>query len=116
MRTAIVLLALSTALFSQPSLAKPADCETGPISKTYGGSEWLVYGCHGNLRLFSAPDSKAGSAMILVEWKSARQHYELSGLAAINRDQVKLALDDLRQLSESDVRALLEEVVQSGTK
>jgi hypothetical protein len=36
---------VSQAQTGASSAGGPMDCKAGPVEKTYGGSQWLVYGC-----------------------------------------------------------------------
>jgi hypothetical protein len=85
------------------------ECEIGPVARTYGSTGWLVYGCAGTktLRFVAAPGNPSWPFDIVVAPKG--DAYEARGGGAGNPGPGFLALQDVRQLSPSDIAALLAE-------
>jgi hypothetical protein len=50
--------------------AQQLTCETGPVTKTYGGTNWLIYSCsdHQSLALLSEPNSLASPMFFFIGW------------------------------------------------
>jgi len=101
------------AISADQTSAMPPNCESGPVPKTYGGTKWLAYACHGNLTLVSAPDSNARPFVFTFVHQS--EGYELTGTGHGNPALATLALSDLRRMSAADVQALLFEIARSPT-
>src|SRR5437868_1067158 len=48
MNKVLIILAAVTLLAAGPSLAANLNCKAGPVLKTFGGTQWNVYGCDDN--------------------------------------------------------------------
>jgi hypothetical protein len=118
MRKSLVrLLVASTVIaFAAPAFgqgnppAKPSlDCKTGPISKTYGGTRWLVYSCNDDHSVvaMSQQGNPAGPFYFMFYWENGR--YRLIGEGAGDKRASDLALADLKLLSERDIEGLRKE-------
>ena len=87
-------------------------CDVGPLKKTYGKTQWLVYSCNnekaeGNamLVLVSAPSSPAMPFVFFFHVKDGG--YRLYGEGTGNKEATGAALSELQQLSEPDIAALI---------
>jgi hypothetical protein len=81
-------------------------CETGPVSKTYGSAQWLVYSCDDakSLVVLSAPGNPA-----MPFYSPAGTGHQLSGEGTGDKNSTATAFNDLKQLSENDILALINE-------
>jgi|SRR5580704_547708 hypothetical protein len=88
--------------------AQQLTCETGPVTKTYGGTNWLIYSCsdHQSLALLSEPNSLASPFMFFFH-RMDDGHYRLSGEGTGNRSATDAALKELSALSQSQIEAVL---------
>jgi hypothetical protein len=82
-------------------------CETGPISRTYGGMPWYIYSCNDGLSItiVSAPGNPAAPSYFVVTPQDDRYHLydERTG----NIDASDAALKEIQNLSKRDVTALI---------
>jgi hypothetical protein len=85
------------------------NCEIGPVAKTYASTAWLVYGCAATktLHFVAAPGNPSWPFDIVVSPKG--DAYETHGGGSGNPGPGFFALQDVRQLSASDITALLAE-------
>lgn len=97
------ILSIGPALAANPSSLQ---CDVGPVSKSYGGSAWLVYSCNdiGSLVFVSAPGSPASPFVFfaLVGSKDFKLHGEGTG----NRQVTDAAYKELSALTAKDLAAL----------
>jgi len=104
----VVMLAPVVAIGEDPVSKRPSlNCDIGPVNKTYGGTQWLVYSCDDNrtLVIVSAPGSPA---MFYVFTFYAREKgYQLSGEGNGSKEATAAAFDELKVLSERDIKALI---------
>jgi hypothetical protein len=90
---------------TQPSL----DCKTGPVSKTYGGTQWLVYSCNDDHSVVATSEqgNPAGPFYFMFYWENGR--YRLIGEGTGDKRASDLALADLKLFSEIDIQELRKE-------
>ena len=88
----------------------PLDCTIGPITKTFGGSSWLVTSCVDDrtITLMPADGSPAHPSFIVVAPSAGG--YLVDGRG--NNQAMRTAVDELAALSVSDVQALIAETKQ----
>ncbi len=84
-------------------------CETGPVAKTYGSTAWLAYGCAETktLRFVAAPGNPSEPFGLTLSPKGDAYEAHAAGMG--NPGPAFLALQDVRQLSPSDISALIDE-------
>jgi hypothetical protein len=84
-------------------------CETGPVAKTYGSTQWLVYSCDDakSLAVVSAPDNPAMPFYFM--FSPAGTGHQLSGEGTGDRNSTASVFTELKQLSENDILALINE-------
>lgn len=77
LRACLTIFACLT--LTTPSLAQAYTCDRGPILRTYGGSEWAIYGCDDDISLIilRAKNRTASSSYFMYTGRNGR--YELSG-------------------------------------
>jgi hypothetical protein len=99
-----------------PAMAKGApvfhnqmSCEIGPVTKTYGGSSWLVYACSDNhsISLVSAPENPANPFLFSIRWRGGE--YYFSGFGSGDKTASDASLMEIRALTQSDIEALVAE-------
>ncbi|MEK6770507.1 MAG: hypothetical protein AABY62_02535 [Pseudomonadota bacterium] len=108
-------LLLAVAAMFSPAFAseRPSQkCDVGPLNKTYGKTPWLVYSCNndkaeGNAMvvLVSAPGNPAMPFVFFFYVKDGG--YRLYGEGAGSKEASGAALNELQQLTESDITGLI---------
>jgi hypothetical protein len=101
--TLLSILSAGVALAaSPPSL----ECKVGPVSKSYGGSTWLVYSCNDNrsLAFVSASGSPAFPLMFFAFVGS--KDLKLYGEGTGNKQVTDAAYKELSALTAKDLAAL----------
>ncbi len=88
--------------------AAPADlkCDSGPVSRNFGGAPWLVYSCHDlvHLLLVAPPVNPASPCIIVLTLDGDRFRVVNVGTgnkraaADAGRDAERLSLDDFTAL------------------
>lgn len=93
---------------SPPSLK----CDTGPVVKTYGLTEWLVYSCDDqrSVVMVSGPENPANPFVFM--FFAGETGYQLRGEGTGRRDMTAAAFEDLKLLSEQDITALIEQTIR----
>ena len=90
-----------------PAPPEQVKCDHGPVTKTYGGGQWLVYGCsdESTLVIVAAQDNPA--APFYFKFAPQQDGYHLSGEGTGRSDMVKAAVEDLKKLSKQDIADLI---------
>jgi hypothetical protein len=98
----IALICISSFGFAEP---KKLNCEVGPITKTFGGSNWLVYSCGDfqSVIFVTAPGSPAMPFVFI------HADGKLQGEGNGKKEFTGPAYAELKQLSESQIKQLIEE-------
>jgi hypothetical protein len=88
---------------------EPLQCDVGPITKTFGSVPWLVYACRDgkSLVVVSTPGSPA--APFYFSFSPEHGGYHLRGEGTGSKKVTDAALEDLKRLSDDNVRALVHE-------
>jgi len=83
-------------------------CETGPISRTYGGTDWLIYSCedHQSLVFVSPQGNPAFPFYFILHPKDGR--YQLYGEGNGDKGASDAARDEISRVSQKDVASLIE--------
>jgi hypothetical protein len=109
--SSVLLATASTSAISEEVDSKPQQlrCDIGPINKTYGKTQWLVYSCTDKrtLVIISAPENPA--APFYFTFSPHESGYQLSGEGTGRKDATNAALDELKALSLTDISALIEQ-------
>jgi hypothetical protein len=84
-------------------------CEAGPVSKIFGGTKWLVYGCADgrSVVVVSAPGNPATPFYFMLS--PGQRGYEVVGEGAGQKEATAAAYAELKALTESQVKALVAE-------
>ena len=93
----------------EPKPQPQLQCDIGPINKTYGKSEWLVYSCSDGLGvvLVSAPGSPAFPFIFSFMAKDSK--YQLNGQGTGRKESTAAAYNELKELREPELKALIEQ-------
>ena len=112
MRRALFLSALML-VSGTPALAveagQPAQCATGPVEKTYGGSVWLVGSCSDGKSLVFVAKEGSKAAPFEFDMMYSGDGYDLTGKGQGDRKATDAAYGDLSKITGGQVRALVEE-------
>jgi hypothetical protein len=110
-----LLIALSVVFGAAPrSVAaavpdEPLSCNIGPVTKSYGGGQWLVYGCSdGKSVVLVTAQGNPGFPFVfsfLYTSKSMTLHGEGTG----NKQATDAAFKELQPLGQADVAALFQQ-------
>lgn len=112
-----LLLAGATSAHTQgasPSKSK-LNCEMGPVSRVFGGTEWLVYGCDDGRSMVVVSTGKNPASPFYFVLSPAADGYRIVGEGKGGKQASKAAGDDLSRLPASDFAKLLAET-QAASK
>lgn len=114
MRLCILLVAIAVChpLHVTAQTAPPMDCTTGPITKTFGGSKWLVSSCADNrtMTLMAISDSPAFPCFIVIA--PSPEGYDINGRGKGDQQATEAAMAELAALSVADIHAMIAETKQ----
>jgi hypothetical protein len=83
-------------------------CATGPITRTYGGTKWLVHSCtDGKSLVFTAAPGNP-AAPFEFDLTHSGHGYDLDGKGAGKRAATDAAYADLQKLRAAEIHALIE--------
>ena len=84
-------------------------CEEGPVTKLFGGSEWLVYGCadKSSLVLVSAPHSQASPFVFFLH--ATDEEVQIHGEGTGDKLATEQAYKELKVISPLMLKALIAE-------
>lgn len=110
-RPLIVIATIVTLLMSAPLLAYESQlkCETGPIKKLYGETNWLVYSCADKKTLLVVSDTGNPAMPFYFTLYIKNGRYNLSGEGTGDTAATEAAYNELVKLKENDISALIEE-------
>jgi hypothetical protein len=113
-RAALILPLLLAATQAFAADVKPPEsCATGPIIKTYGGSNWLVASCSdGKSLVFVAQEGNA-AAPFEFDLTYTGDGYDLTGKGSGDRKATDAAYAELQKLTGASVRALVQETLDA---
>lgn len=113
---AVLIVSCLSLLFSEQvsrAAGSPSglNCKAGPVKKTFGKTQWLVYGCDDKhtLIVVAAPGNRAFPFYFVLS--PAKGGYHLTGEGTGDKAETDAAYRDLSTLSDRDIAALL-----AGTK
>ena len=110
--TAIALYSAS-ALATEPP---PLSCEMGPLTKSFGRTNWLVYACDDghSLVVVSGEGNPAIPFYFIFAWKDGA--YQLYGEGTGDKKVTQAAFDELSKLDKAGIEDLREETLKKGAK
>ena len=94
--------------FGQPAAGDPRlSCYVGPIKKTFGGNDWLVYSCSDGRSLIIVSAVGNPAMPFVFALMANEEGFRLSGEGTGNKEVSQAAFDALRTLSPGDIAALV---------
>lgn len=89
--------------------AHPRSCDVGPIAKTYGDSQWIVFSCDDNktVVIIAVPGSEAMPFVFSFYTKDGK--YQLTGEGTGSKISSSAAFEVLRKMTPDDIAALIDE-------
>jgi hypothetical protein len=119
MRRAFLAFALMV-LPSAPAFAidpgRPAQCATGPIEKTYGGSLWLVASCSDGKSLVFVAKDGSKAAPFEFDMMYSKDGWDLTGKGKGDRKATDAAYAELSKITGEQVHALVQETLKTKPK
>jgi hypothetical protein len=109
-----ILLLAGLGFISGPAMSgdapPPLTCKIGPVAKTFGGSEWLIFSCDDerSVVLVSAPGSRASPFVFMFHW-TENGDYQLTGEGTGDNAATSAAYNELAALTPLDVDKLASE-------
>lgn len=91
--------------YEAPALA----CKVGPVTRQYGGTGWLVYSCSDTKSFVVVTADGSPAAPFYFFFLHSDKEYQLRGEGNGNKSLTDAAFNDLKQLTEPQIDALLEE-------
>ncbi len=85
----------------------PLKCEVGPVEKTYGKTQWLVYSCNDarSVVIVAAPLSPARP--FVFRFLAQQKGYLLQSKGTGDKDYTTAAFGELKLMSMEDIEALV---------
>lgn len=82
-------------------------CETGPLIRTFGGTDWLVYSCddRASMVVFSAPGNPAMPFYFFLKPEAGT--YRIEGEGTGDKQASHAAGDSLSKLTPTEFASLL---------
>src|SRR5688500_14839846 len=120
LRTSLMLaLVTAIAFFNASTRAAeppPLSCEIGPLTKSFGRTNWLVYACDDghSLVVLSGEGNPATPFYFIFAWKDGA--YQLRGEGTGDKKASQAAFDELSKLDKVDIESLLQEATRKGVK
>jgi hypothetical protein len=107
----MVVLGILCPLQAFAQAEKPLDCSTGPVSKDFGGTTWLVRSCDGIALHVLAESANPAFPFYFLVYPSETEkgRFVIEGEGTGNKQASAAALADIRQLSQTDIAALIAE-------
>ncbi len=112
----LVMVLTAYSAVSEEAAPQSLKCDIGPVTKIYGGTQWLVYSCTDNrtLVVISAPGNPAMPFYFMLS--PHENGYQLSGEGTGRKDITDAAFDELKALSGTDIVALIEQTKPPQSK
>lgn len=105
----LALTLLSSLGQEQEAPPEPLQCTAGPIQRSFGGTEWLTYGCadERTLIVVSAPGNPAMPFVFTLS--KAEGGVRISGEGNGDRRATAPAFEDLKKVSSENLDQMLRE-------
>jgi hypothetical protein len=109
----IAMAAIACLVAATPALAidpkAPDSCATGPVTKSYGGTPWLVASCSDAKSLVFVAQEGSKAAPFEFDLTYTGDGYDLTGHGGGDRKLTDAAYAELQKLTGTAVRALVAE-------
>ncbi|MET3116453.1 hypothetical protein AAKU64_000659 [Undibacterium sp. GrIS 1.8] len=106
-----LLLFGSSTFAAEPNI----NCKIGPVTKTFGGSSWLVFGCSDKRSVVVVTASGSIAAPFYFMFAFGTSGYKLYGEGTGNKAATDAAYKDLIELSASQIDGLFSEASRPNT-
>jgi len=115
-RIALGALLFSVVLNPLSAIAEDEDsfeCNIGPVTKTYGQAQWLVYSCNDDktLVIVSAPGNPA--TPFYFTFLPTDAGHRLFGEGTGKKEATAAAFEQLKSLSEDDIANVIKETKEA---
>ena len=106
-----IFLAACFATLSNSALAEGnnLDCKVGPVEKTYGSSQWLVYSCNDLKSLVFVSKPKSAAFPFYFFLTPNGLHGEGTG----DKKATDAAFDDIKQIDDAQQSALIQQTLNA---
>ncbi len=91
-------------------------CNIGPVSKSYGQTQWLVYGCNDDKTLVIVAAPGNPGAPYYFTFLPTDAGHSLFGEGTGKKEPAAAASDQLKSLSEEDIANLIKETKETKTQ
>lgn len=100
----------SSAVSAEADRPPPLDCKVGPLHKTYGQTQWLVYACDDSRSVVVVSDKENPALpFYFIIYVKPNRDMHLYGEGSGKKAATQAAFDDLKKLAEIDVAVLVEQ-------
>jgi hypothetical protein len=101
----------------QPAEQPALQCDIGPVTRQFGGSDWLVYGCaDGHSVVVAAGTPNPATPFFFIITPDGSGGIELHGEGTGAQSATKPAYDALSIMSSSDLAALFKDCQRANDK
>jgi hypothetical protein len=98
----------------QPPAPAQKQCNRGPVARSFGNTDWLVYSCDDDLTLVIVATAQNPATPFYFTFAPENGHYHLHGEGKGNRDATTAAFSALKSLSKQDIETLLAQTKAAG--
>ena len=92
------------------------DCKSGPLHRTFGKSDWLVYGCSDTRSAVVVTDTgNPATPFYFILWVKPDGSMRLYGEGTGPKEATQAAFGELKLLSSSDVASLVSQAQAAGS-
>jgi hypothetical protein len=116
-----LLIALSFAFGAAPRAVaaaapdKPLSCNIGPVTRSYGGGQWLVYGCSDGKSVVLVTAQGNPGFPFVFSFLYTSKGMTLYGEGNGDKKATDAAFKELQPLSQTDVAALFQQAKAHAT-
>lgn len=121
MKIISLLIALSVAFGVAPRAVaaaapvKPLSCNIGPVTKSYGGGQWLVYGCSDGKSVALVTAQGNPGFPFVFSFLYTSKSMTLYGEGTGNKKATDAAFKELKPLSQAEVADLFQQAKAHAT-
>lgn len=102
-----ILLITAILSISSVTAEEPMQCNIGPLKKSYGKTNWLVYSCSDKKALVIATDKGNPAMPFYFMWYMKNGKYNLHGEGTGNKKHTKAAFEQIKLLSRKDIEEII---------
>lgn len=95
---------------------KPLQCEIGPVHRTFGGTNWIVYSCAGSTSMVVMADEDNPASPFVFVLTSEAGTYSISGEGNGESNASDAAGDVLEKMIPAEFAALLAATKDAAAK